>query len=61
MGTCWAVTLQGSSNVVIADNIVDNAIVYGNDQTGLLQERRAVVWDRGREWAWSTASDRVPA
>ncbi|MDT5236227.1 MAG: hypothetical protein QOF47_2214, partial [Mycobacterium sp.] len=33
LGSCWAVTVQGSSNVVVADNIVDNVIVYGSDQT----------------------------
>ena len=49
LGSCWAVTMQGSSNVVVTDNIVDNVIVYGKRPDRLLQERRAVVWDRGRE------------
>ena len=25
LGSCWAVTMQGSSNVVVTDNIVDNS------------------------------------
>ena len=25
--------MQGSSNVVVADNIINNITVYGNDQT----------------------------
>ena len=33
LGSCWAVTMQGSGNTVIADNVVDDIIVYGNDQT----------------------------
>ena len=33
LGSCWAVTIQGSSNIVIADNVVNDIIVYGYDQT----------------------------
>src|SRR4029078_3025709 len=32
LGSSWAVAMQGSSNIGVADNIVDNVIVYGNDQ-----------------------------
>ena len=35
LGSCWAVTLQGSSNVVVADNVVNDVTVYGFDQTVL--------------------------
>jgi len=59
VGSCWAVTLQGSSNVVIADNIVDNVIVYGNDQSVFYKTGDPVVWDRGRELGMVNRIDRV--
>ena len=61
LGSCWAVTMQGSSNVVIADNIVDNVIVYGNDQTVFYKSGEPFVWDRGRELGMTNRIDRVPA
>jgi Protein of unknown function (DUF3060) len=61
LGSCWAVTMQGSSNVVIADNIVDNVIVYGNDQTVFYKSGEPFVWDRGRELGMVNRIDRVPA
>ena len=61
LGSCWAVTMQGSSNVVIADNIVDNVIVYGNDQTVFYKSGEPFVWDRGRELSMTNRIDRVPA
>ena len=61
LGSCWAVTLQGSSNVVIADDIVDNVIVYGNDQTVFYKSGEPFVWDRGRELGMTNRIDRVPA
>jgi len=61
LGSCWAVTMQGSSNVVIADNIVDNVIVYGSDQTVFYKNGEPFVWDRGRELGMTNRIDRVPA
>jgi Protein of unknown function (DUF3060) len=61
LGSCWAVTVQGSSNVVIADDIVDNVIVYGSDQTVFYKNGDPVVWDRGRELGMTNRIDRVPA
>ena len=61
LGSCWAITVQGSSNVIIADNIVDNVIVYGNDQTVFYKSGDPVVWDRGRELGMTNRIDRVPA
>ena len=61
LGSCWAVTMQGSSNVVIADNIVDNVLVYGNDQTVFYKNGQPTVWDRGRELGMTNRIDRVPA
>jgi Protein of unknown function (DUF3060) len=61
LGSCWAVTMQGSSNVVVADNIVDNVIVYGNDQTVFDKSGEPFVWDRSRELGMTNRIDRVPA
>jgi hypothetical protein len=61
LGSCWAVTVQGSSNVIVADNIVDNVIVYGNDQTVFYKSGEPVVWDRGRELGMTNRIDRVAA
>jgi hypothetical protein len=61
LGSCWAVTMQVSSNIVIADNIVDNVIVYGNDQTVFYKHGEPNVWDRGRELDMTNRIDRVPA
>jgi hypothetical protein len=61
LGSCWAVTVQGSSNIVVADNVVDNIIVYGSDQTVFYKNGDPVVWDRGRELGMTNRIDRVPA
>jgi hypothetical protein len=59
LGSCWAVTVQGSSNVIVADNVVDNIIVYGSDQTVFYKTGDPVVWDRGRELGMTNRIDRV--
>lgn len=61
LGSCWAVTLQGSSNVVVADNVVNDVTVYGSDQTVLYKSGEPFVWDRGRELGMMNRIDRVPA
>jgi hypothetical protein len=61
LGSCWAVTLQGSSNIVVADNVVDNIIVYGFNQTVFYKNGDPFVWDRGRELGMTNRIDRVPA
>lgn len=61
LGSCWAVTVQGSSNIVVADNVVDNIIVYGNDQTVFYKNGEPFVWDRGRELGMTNRIDRVSA
>jgi Ca2+-binding RTX toxin-like protein len=61
LGSCWAVTVQGSSNIVVADNVVDNVLVYGSDQTVFYKSGDPVVWDRGRELGMVNRVDRVPA
>jgi hypothetical protein len=61
LGSCWAVTVQGSSNVIVADNVVDNIVVYGSDQTVFYKNGEPTVWDRGRELGMTNRIDRVPA
>ena len=60
-GTCWAVTVQGSSNIVIADTVVNDITVYGFDQTVLFHSGDPRLWDRGRELGMTNRIDRVPA
>lgn len=61
MGTCWAVTVQGSSNVVVAENVVNDITVYGYDQTVFYKNGQPAVIDRGRELQMTNVIDRVPA
>ena len=60
-GSCWAVTVQGSSNTIIADNVVNDITVYGLDQTVLYRNGTPRVWDRGRELGMTNFIDRIPA
>jgi hypothetical protein len=61
LGTCWAVTVQGSSNVIVADNVVNDITVYGWDQAVFYKNGAPAVWDRGRELGMTNRIDRVPA
>lgn len=61
LGSCFAVTLQGSYNVVIADNVTNNILVYGDNQTVFYKSGDPVIWDRGRELGMTNRIDRVPA
>ncbi|MHC9297457.1 DUF3060 domain-containing protein [Mycobacterium sp. LTG2003] len=61
LGTCWAVTVQGSSNVVIADNVINDITVYGWDQTVFFKNGAPALIDRGRELGMTNRLDRVPA
>jgi hypothetical protein len=61
LGTCWAVTVQGNSNVVVADNVINDVTVYGFDQVVLYKNGSPAVWDRGRELGMTNRIDRVPA
>ncbi|WP_448460642.1 DUF3060 domain-containing protein [Mycolicibacterium sp. XJ870] len=61
IGTCWAVTVQGSSNVVIADNVINDITVYGYDQTVFFKNGAPALIDRGRELGMTNRLDRVPA
>lgn len=59
LGTCLAVTVQGSSNFVVADNIINDVTVYGWDQTVLYKNGAPIVWDRGRELGMTNHIDRI--
>jgi hypothetical protein len=61
IGTCWAVSVQGSSNVVVADNVINDITVYGYDQAVFYKNGTPAVLDRGRELGMTNRIDRVPA
>lgn len=61
MDSCWAVTLQGSQNTVIADTIVNDVTVYGYDQTVYYHNGDPFLFDRGRELGMTNRLQRVPA
>jgi hypothetical protein len=61
LGSCWAVTIQGSGNMVIADNVVNDITVYGFNQTALFKTGDPALIDRGRELGMTNRLDRVPA
>jgi hypothetical protein len=49
LGNCWAVTVMGSSNTVVADSVTHDITAYGWDQTVFYRSGTPIVWDRGRE------------
>jgi Protein of unknown function (DUF3060) len=61
MGTCWAVTVQGSSNVIVAENVINDITVYGSDQTVFFKNGDPILVDRGRELGMTNQLSRVPA
>ncbi|WP_409365982.1 DUF3060 domain-containing protein [Mycolicibacterium canariasense] len=58
-GSCWGVALQGSSNIVIADNVVNDITVYGYDQTVIYHSGDPAVIDRGRELGMANRINRA--
>jgi Protein of unknown function (DUF3060) len=60
LGTCWAVTVQGSANLIVADNVINDITVYGSDQTVFYKNGDPTVWDRGRELGMTNRIDRIP-
>lgn len=60
-GVCYAVTLQGSGNTVVADTITDDITVYGLDQTVMFHNGDPYILDRGRELGMTNRIDRIPA
>lgn len=61
VGTCWAVTLQGSSNTVIADTVVHDITVFGIDHTVFFHDGEPALIDRGRELGMANRLQRLPA
>jgi DUF3060 family protein len=61
VGNCWAVTVQGSGNVIVADNVINDITVYGWDQTVFYKNGAPIIWDRGRELGMTNRIDRVSA
>jgi hypothetical protein len=60
LGNCYAVTVMGSSNVVIADSVSHDITVYGHDQTVLYKSGQPFLWDRGRELGMTNRLQQVP-
>jgi hypothetical protein len=60
-GSCWAIAVQGSSNIIIADNVVNDIVVYGSDQTVMFHTGEPSINDRGRELGMTNRIDQVPA
>jgi hypothetical protein len=58
-GTCWAVTIMGSSNMVVADTVINDITVYGYDGTVFFHNGDPVIWDRGRELGMVNRIQRV--
>jgi hypothetical protein len=49
LGNCYAVTMMGSGNTVVADSVSHDITVYGYDQTVFYKAGSPILWDRGRE------------
>ncbi|OBJ60730.1 DUF3060 domain-containing protein [Mycobacterium sp. 1423905.2] len=58
-GSCWAVTVMGSSNMVVADAVVNDITAYGYDETVFFHNGDPVIWDRGRELGMVNRLQRV--
>ncbi|WP_139797957.1 DUF3060 domain-containing protein [Mycobacterium noviomagense] len=61
LGTCWALTMMGSGNTVVADTVVNDITVYGWDETVYYHNGEPVIWDRGRELGMPNRIGKVPA
>jgi hypothetical protein len=49
LGTCWAVSVMGSGNTIVADNVIHDITVYGSGESVFYKNGDPVAWDRGRE------------
>lgn len=59
LGTCYAVTVQGSENTVIAETVTDDITVYGFNQTVMFHNGDPYILDRGRELGMTNNINRV--
>jgi hypothetical protein len=60
VGNCWAVTVMGSDNTIIADTVTHDITVYGYDQTVFYHNGAPALWDRGRELGMVNRLQQVP-
>lgn len=60
-GTCWAVAIQGSSNTVVADTVINDITVYGWDETAYFHNGDPALIDIGRQLGAVNRLERVPA
>ncbi|OIN82058.1 DUF3060 domain-containing protein [Mycobacterium malmoense] len=60
LGNCWAVTVMGSSNTVVADSITHDITAYGWDETVFYHNGAPFIWDRGRELGMTNRLQQVP-
>ena len=58
-GNCWAVTVMGSSNTVVADSVTHDITAYGYDETVFFHDGDPILWDRGRELGMVNRLQRV--
>ncbi len=58
-GNCYAVTVMGSSNMVVADSVSHDITAYGYDQTVFFHGGDPIIWDRGRELGMVNRLQRV--
>lgn len=49
LGNCYAVTVMGSNNTIVADSVSHDITVYGYDQAVFYKNGSPILWDRGRE------------
>jgi hypothetical protein len=61
LGNCWAVTVMGSGNTIIADTVTHDITVYGYDETVFYHNGAPILWDRGRELGMTNRLQQVPA
>lgn len=61
LGNCWAVTVMGSGNTIIADSVTHDITVYGYNQTVFYHNGAPILWDRGRELGMTNRLQQVPA
>ncbi|MFY2860057.1 DUF3060 domain-containing protein [Mycobacterium sp. THU-M104] len=61
LGSCYAVTVMGSGNTVVADTVTHDITVYGSDETVFFHHGSPFLWDRGRELGMVNRLQQVPA
>ncbi len=61
LGSCWAVTVMGSGNTVVADTVINDITIYGSNETVYFRNGDPFIWDRGRQLGMVNRIDRVAA